>query len=193
MAKTGGVMSKNEELELCRGVGDGKADCISELYNRHFDGVYSWVLNSLQRNQSAAEEVVQDTFMGALKGAAKFNGHSSIRTWLLGIANKKVVDYLRKNGKIQKNEIALDMEALNPERNGPNALDQSEQNHEMVIVIRGVLDSLPQLYRQVLNLKYVEGLSTVDISNVISRSPRAVEGLLRRAREELKSGLQAAK
>ena len=193
MAKTGDVMSKSEELELCRGVGDGKADCISELYNRHFDGVYSWVFNSLQRNHPATEEVVQDTFMGALKGAGRFNGRSSVRTWLLGIANKKVVDYLRKNGKIQRNEIALDMETVKPAGDGHSALEQSEQNHEMVIVIRSVLDGLPQLYRQVLNLKYVEGLSIVNISDVVSRSPRAVEGLLRRAREELKNGLQAAK
>jgi RNA polymerase sigma-70 factor (ECF subfamily) len=192
MVKTGDVMSRNEELSLCKGVGDGKADCINELYDRHFDGIYNWVFNSLQRNHPATEEVVQDTFMGAIKGAGKFNGHSSLRTWLLSIANKKVVDYLRKNGKIQQNEITLDMETVNP-GNGHSASEQPEQNSEMAMVIRGVLDNMPPLHRQVLNLKYVEGLSTVDISNIISRSPRAVEGLLRRAREELKNGLQAAK
>jgi RNA polymerase sigma-70 factor, ECF subfamily len=51
------------------------------------------------RDADAAEDVVQDTLVAALQGAAGFSGRSSIKTWLTGILKHKIVDAIRKKGR----------------------------------------------------------------------------------------------
>jgi RNA polymerase sigma-70 factor (ECF subfamily) len=48
------------------------------------------------RNETAAEDAVQETLLAALQGADRFAGQSSIRTWLVGILKHKIVDHLRR-------------------------------------------------------------------------------------------------
>ena len=51
------------------------------------------------RDADAAEDVVQDTLVAALQGAAGFSGRSSLKTWLTGILKHKIVDAIRKKGR----------------------------------------------------------------------------------------------
>jgi RNA polymerase sigma-70 factor, ECF subfamily len=57
---------------------------------------------SLQlRDQGTAEDVVQDTLLAALEGAARFSGQSSVKTWLTGILKHKIVDQIRRQSREQ--------------------------------------------------------------------------------------------
>lgn len=58
------------------------------------------------RNESVAEDVVQDTLIAALEGAAKFAGNSAVRTWLVGILKHKIVDQIRRGSR----EVAMVVE-----------------------------------------------------------------------------------
>ena len=51
------------------------------------------------RNSEAAEDVVQDTLIAALQGAAGFSGRSSVKTWLTGILKHKIVDAIRRKAR----------------------------------------------------------------------------------------------
>jgi RNA polymerase sigma-70 factor (ECF subfamily) len=51
------------------------------------------------RNETAAEDAVQETLLAALQGADRFAGHSSVRTWLVGILKHKIVDHLRRQAR----------------------------------------------------------------------------------------------
>lgn len=53
------------------------------------------------RNQTAAEDVVQETLLAALEGSARFSGKSALRTWLTGILKHKIVDLLRRQAREQ--------------------------------------------------------------------------------------------
>jgi len=57
--------------------------------------------------------------------------------------------------------------------------------------VQDVLSSLPLHYRQVLILKYIEEMPVLEISQVMKRSPKSIEGLLTRARRELQAKLTA--
>ena len=59
------------------------------------DYLYRYALARLHED-SAAQDAVQETFLAAVKGAEKFTGRSSEKTWLVGILKHKVVDYIRK-------------------------------------------------------------------------------------------------
>jgi RNA polymerase sigma factor (sigma-70 family) len=65
-------------------------------------------------------------------------------------------------------------------------LGESEDRHEAA---RQALFSLPVHYRQVLMFKYVEEMPVLEISQIMGRSPKSIEGLLTRARKELRAKL----
>lgn len=61
----------------------------------HGDFLFRYAISRV-RNEAAAEDVVQETFLAALKSRANFTGQSSERTWLVGILKHKIIDYFRK-------------------------------------------------------------------------------------------------
>ena len=51
------------------------------------------------RNETAAEDAVQETMLAALQGASRFAGQSSLKTWLIGILKHKIIDHLRRQAR----------------------------------------------------------------------------------------------
>ena len=64
--------------------------------DRHGDALYRYALLRL-RSPDLAADVVQETFLEALRARSSFSGRSSERTWLVGILRHKIVDHLRKS------------------------------------------------------------------------------------------------
>lgn len=64
----------------------------------HGDYLFRYALLRL-RNESRAEDAVQETFLAALKGGRKFEGRSAEKSWLVGILKNKIFDYYRKAGR----------------------------------------------------------------------------------------------
>ncbi len=172
-----------EEIEVMLGMAAGRADAVTAVYDRHVRDVYRWVYNQVNRDEEATKEIVQDVFMGALKSSKYFSGKSSIRTWLLSIASRKVADYYRKHKQKMQHEVAVDIDTLPEPQSGEGNQAELQETGEMIQLVRTLLDKLPSVYRQVLVSKYQEGMSTLDIAAVLQKSPKAVENLLRRARQ----------
>lgn len=73
----------------------------------HGDFLYRYALSRV-RDSGAAEDLVQETFLAALKSRENFTGQSSERTWLVGILKHKIIDYFRK---VSRERPSSDMEA----------------------------------------------------------------------------------
>ncbi len=166
---------------------------MGELYDRYFDRLYSLVFNQVDRNKEVAEDIVQETFLAALKSSKGFKGRSSAYTWLCSIAYHKVADYYRRRARERKRMVSgIDVDTVedaeNPGRQPqPDSLIESAETRQ---VVHEALSSLPWDYRQVLILKYVEDMSVQEISHVMERSPKSIEGLLTRARKALQTQLE---
>ena len=145
------------------------------LFETYFDRLYSLVFYSIGKNRIVAEEITQDTFLTALKSVRGYTGKIDIFSWLIGIANHKIVDYYRRKKKEHKNvnQICLD--------NTHSGLQIIDSGFECALF------NLPVHYRQVLLLKYVEEMPVQDISRIMNRSPKSIEGILTRARIALKT------
>lgn len=179
-------ISKNE-AQLVNDLRRRDPMAVAELYNAYADRIYSLVFNQVDRNREVAQDIVQETFVAALKSAAKFRGHSKIYTWLCSIANNKVSDFYRRQKRQAKYQTtkALELDQLGGEALAADAAESGEKQE----VARQVLFSLPLHYRQVLILKYVEEMPVLEISQIMGRSPKSIEGLLTRARNELRDKL----
>jgi len=120
------------------------------------------------------------------------SGDSQLYTWLCSIAFHKMSDFCRRQARAIK-PVALpsSIDAMEPgqiEDTEPIACSamESEETRRM---FEQAMDSLPRDYRKVLVFKYIQRMPVLEISQLMDRSPKSVEGLLSRARKALRASL----
>ena len=190
--KTAASIPESRETQLLEKLRSGDRTAIEEFYNVYKKKLYYLVLEQVDRNQAAAEDLVQEVFLAALSSLDKFRGDSRLYTWLRSIAFHKINDFYRRQGREpspQKsspdwNAITLE-QAAGDERPAHSAMESEETR----LQVHQALVDLPQDYREVLVLKYLEDMPVLEISQIMGRSPKSVEGLLTRARKALRTNL----
>lgn len=185
---------RTQESDLLQRLQGNDPSAIEELYTTYFDRLYSLVYNQVDRDRSITEDIVQETFLAAVKSSKRFRGQSSTYTWLCSIAYHKVADFYRRKAREGKHrDLSFNVDALESgeqPRKNPQPTDPTS-SIDTSIVVQQAMASLPPDHRQVLLLKYVEEMSVVEISRMMGRSPKSIEGLLARARKALQARLPA--
>ena len=180
-----------EDSKLIEKLKSGDSEAVVELYTTYADRIYSLVFNQVDRNRDAAQDIVQETFLAASKSASKFHGRSKVYTWLYSIAHRKVADFYRRKKREARYQTESSDGHLDPGSGGEPLVTEIMEAEEKNRSIQETLSSLPLHYKEVLILKYVEEMPVAEISQVMGRSPKSVEGLLTRARRELRDRLAA--
>jgi len=183
---------QNQETELVARLRQGDAVALEQLYRQYVDRVYSVVFHQVSQDKSVTEDIVQETFLSALKSIGKFHGKSKLYTWLCSIAYHKIADFYRRQGRHARHSEhspvigAVELERIKDSEPLASSKLESEEDRQ---VVNHALLSLPLDYRQVLIFKYVEQMPVTEISLIMRRSPKSVEGLLTRARKGLRDCL----
>ena len=175
---------QDAESALVKKLIQGDASAIQNLVACYADDVYRFVFNQVGGIAQDAEDIVQETFIAALKSIRRFRGKSKLRTWLFSIAVHKVIDQQRWQARRPQIELSEDMLALFTEGPMPERI---VEKMEMRQSLRQALMQLPPHYRTALVLKYIESLSVREIANIMQRSIKSVESILVRARRALES------
>ena len=81
---------------------------IEELYNTYFHDVYLYMM-SLSKSEEISEEITQETFFRAMKSLDKFEGKSSIKTWLCQIARNLFINHIKKQKRFSDDELPADI------------------------------------------------------------------------------------
>ena len=182
--KIANPIDEAEEAELIKQLRHGDSTAIEKLYNAYFDRVYSLVFNRVGGNQHAAEDIVQETFLAALKARKGFSGLSSERTWLIGILKHKIVDIIRKKYKeipvsdLQHN----DQEAIDsffdytehPKKFPSNWIPNPREligNNEFWEVLEECLKKLPKATADAFTMREIDKMKTEEICKVLGLSP----------------------
>jgi RNA polymerase sigma-70 factor (ECF subfamily) len=149
------------------------------------------------RDRAAAEEVVQETFVAALKGREQFKGRASERTWLVGILKHKIIDYFRKRSReIPVSDLAPSGDPPEDifDNNGkwktePGAWGDDPANvlekKEFWKTFKECMGGLPGRLADVFSLREFEGLGAEEIRNLMNLSATNLNVLLYRARLRL--------
>jgi RNA polymerase sigma-70 factor (ECF subfamily) len=175
-----------EEAELVRRVLSGERAAADEFFARHFRPLYEFAHYRLGAQPAEVEDIVQDTFVVAFESLARFDGRSSVQTWLAGIAKNKIRSHRRKRRPML---LADALESADAQIDHLLAsLDESVlpdwvlEQRETSELVGATLAQLPIDYRDALLSKYVEGESTAQVGARTQRSAKAAESLLTRAR-----------
>jgi RNA polymerase sigma-70 factor (ECF subfamily) len=157
------------------------------MYDRLVREVFGFVYHLLGGDGPLAEELHQEVWLKALEGFDRFDPRrGSFRDWLFGIARHQVSRHYRKRAR----DLAARNGAYEPVDEVPApALLAPElmEGTERASVIRAALLRLSREHRDVLLGKYGDGLTVREIADRSGRTPKAVESLLSRAREQLRT------
>ena len=168
----------SSEKQLIEQLKRGEAMAVREWFSRYHDKLARYVTSRLA-NQADAEELVQETFIHALKQLPLFRGSSTLWTWLVAIARHEVADYYRKQyAKKMFNRVPL-LETLLTE---PVA-DTSEVSS----LVLASLERMQEYSAELLRLKYIDNKRVAEIARELGKSLKAVESELFRARGEFKA------
>jgi RNA polymerase sigma-70 factor (ECF subfamily) len=148
----------------------------TEVYGRHADMVYRLCVMYLKRSADA-EDAAQSVFLKLLQADAAFNDPQHERAWLITAARNHCKDVLKSAWNTRR----ADTEAL-PELVAEVRGQETGEAFERLL-------ALPEKYRTVLYLYYVEEYSVREISKMLSRGESAIQSQLMRGRQKLKIDL----
>ncbi len=159
-------------------------------YDEHAHDVFAFVAHLLHGDRAMAEEIHQEVWLAALAGIDGFDvERGELRAWIFGIARRRVALHFRRRAGVRDEtgdggEIAtaLDDGSILPDE----LLGAVERND----AVRAALAELGADARGALVAKYVDGQSVQQVALRLGRTPKAVESLLSRARQRMRSLLR---
>lgn len=179
---------------------DNNASEVSKWVEAHGDELYSWAYYKTS-NKETAEDLVQETFLAAVKAADRYKKQSKPKTWLFTILNNKIIDYYRSaahNRSVNMSSIANDEnDDLFDEHGGwlENSISSwEEQAHlldrpEFLAVLQDCLENLPEKHRAVTLAKFFHHKKGKQISKELGISSSNLWQIVHRAKLQLKKCL----
>ncbi len=177
-------MEEPADTRLLEAARRGDARSLEALLERHQAQVYRFGMK-MCRDPEDAQDVLQDTLLAMARGVRDFRGASSISTWLYTIARSFCIKKRRRSKFAPEPERSLETDAA-PET--AELADPGRSPDEVLAAkqVRGALEqaigALDPMYREVLLLRDVEGLSAAEVAEVLGIGVAAVKSRLHRAR-----------
>ncbi len=134
----------------------------------------------LVRNEAIAEEVVNETFVEIWRNAGRFQGGSSVTTWLLSVARNKAVDRLRK-----RSEDSLDEEAAERIPDGADTPETELAKRDKGALMRRLIDSLTPVHKEIVDLVYYQEQSVAEAATILGIPENTVKTRMFYARKQL--------
>lgn len=203
-------MSCNKNRDhLSQGTSEPNSMSISEpehWLEEHGSALYSFALLHL-RDSHRAEDVVQETLLAALKARARFQGGSSIRTWLIGILKHKIMDEFRRqsrelsnSGSQEEVREASELKQMNAMFNGNgswaqpptdwSAPDQQLAHEQFWSLIDHCLEALSPRMARLFTLRELWEMETEEVCKELSITPTNLWTTLHRARLGMRQCLE---
>lgn len=159
--------------------------CFEDVYLEHSH----FVIRCLRRfgvHPASVDDAAQDVFVVVHRKLAEFEGRSTVRTWLFGIALRVAQQHARKNAR-RGVQVTLDVEL--PDRS-------SLSPHEIIAranaarILERALNELEESLRIIFVLAELEDFTAVEIGHALEMNPNTVATRLRKARWELEKALK---
>lgn len=174
--------STDDTLLAAARAGDGAA--LETLLDRHQAQIYRFGVK-MCRDPEDAKDVLQDTLLAMARNVRDFRGASSLSTWLYTIARSFCIKKRRRSKLGPDRQRSLDAEAageaarLEDPAQGP---DRSLASKQVEHALEQAIAALEPMYREVLVLRDIEGLTAPEVAEVLGITVQAVKSRLHRAR-----------
>jgi RNA polymerase sigma-70 factor (ECF subfamily) len=191
-----------DDTELLEQLMKGDERAYVDLVTRYHESLVR-VARYYVANDATAEDVAQDTWIALLRGLERFEGRSTLKTWLFRIC----VNRARTTGVKEHRSIPVDVMAaeasVSPSRFNQggmwvdppvpftDTIDDALVNGPLVHLVHASIARLPATSRAVVTLRDVEGLSTAEVADLLELTEANVRVILHRCRAKIRSEVEA--
>ena len=187
-------MSNSEQLMIDKLL-SGDEDAFESVFSQYYSLMYS-IAQSIA-GPSIADEVIQEAWISALRALPKFEGRSSLKSWLMRIVANEAKTRRRKESRSVSLESMQESWATDPRFDEKSHwVDPSSQWHgdtpeelisatELQDCIEKNVEKLPENQKVAMRLRDANGMSMEEICNIIEVSPSNLRVLLHRARDRV--------
>jgi RNA polymerase sigma-70 factor (ECF subfamily) len=159
---------------------------IEVLFARYQVRVFRFIQRRV-RSEAVAEELTNEVFMEVWRSAARFEGRSSLSSWMLGIAHNKAVSMLRKRRDDELEDdaaLAIEDDADDPE--------VTAQKTDKGALLRACLDRLSDDHKTIVDLVYYQEMSIAEVAEIVGIPENTVKTRMFYARKKLSEFLKEA-
>ena len=182
-----------DESRMIASILAGETQLFHELIRPYERRVYAMALSFL-RNEADAEDVAQEAFLKAFRGLASFRGDAKFGTWLVSITLNEARSRIRRRDAIKME--SLDEPEDDQGHSSPALLrdwkeipSEALERKEVRSLLQIAIASLPQIYREVFQLRDIEQLSVNEAAQALGITVSSVKVRLHRARMMLQKNL----
>ena len=175
--------SSMTDEQLVKAYADGSNSAFDILLKRHQNRIFNYILRII-KNEDIANDIFQETFVKAINTIkqGRYTENGKFPAWISRIAHNLIIDYYRqeKAENMQSSDLT-DIDVLNRK-------ELCEQTIEDIIIsdqiredVKYLIKELPELQREVLNMRYYENLSFKEIAEITGVSINTALGRMRYA------------
>ena len=180
------------DQDLLRRARDGDAAAYAELFELHAERTYRMAY-ALVHNSSVAEDIVQETFLRGLDKIASYRGEAPPRSWFASITLNLCRHHHRDGRRAPEKVDTVALDAGRPVRRLPSRgvltkAVRRETHHHLAVA----LGYLTESQREVVTLRFEQGLSYDEIGELLGMKPGAARALVFRAKAVLRDKLDSA-
>lgn len=194
-------MGDGSDADLVERLRAGDESAFVEVVNAHHASLVA-IAMSFVGSRAVAEETVQESWLAVVKGIDRFEGRSSLRTWLISI----VVNRAKTAGVRERRTVPFDTATAPPEFEQSfgsdgrwtrppvpwtEAVEDRLVAKQVVGELQGFLDELPAVQRAVVTMRDVEGMSSTEVCKLLDLSEANQRVQLHRGRTVLRARLAA--
>ncbi|OGU57776.1 MAG: hypothetical protein A2X64_05805 [Ignavibacteria bacterium GWF2_33_9] len=185
-----------EDIEIVNSIVAGNKNDFQKIVKK-YKRIISSVVRRTIRNPIEAEDLVQESFIKAYNAIQSYNQVYNFSSWLVRIATNHCIDYLRKK---KMETISLSGKNLDDESDyeldfpDENTLPDDELiNSETIRVINKSINELPENYKNIIRLRFIDELDYTEISKVLNIPLGTVKATIFRSRKLLQAILRKNK
>lgn len=180
--------SSQADLLLVRRASGGDQKAFQELFNKYRQPLFYHILRMVH-DREIVDDLLQEVFLKAFDNIYSYNPEYAFSTWLYRITTNHTIDYLRKK-KLKTYSLDEPIKTKDGEMS-IDVVDEHSVSDDEVIrkqraeILREALKSLPEKYRQVIELRHMDELSYQEIADIMQIPLGTVKAHIFRARELL--------
>lgn len=182
-------MDAQTEITLIAQVLKGQRECFRPLVEAYQRKVFHLAC-SLVGNPTEAQDIAQETFLTAFQNLGRLKQHARFSSWLFGITRNLCYEALRQR-KLDPQPFEETQDYAAPQVISLNK--ETDPNQDLVRQMMARLERLPEKYRVLLRLKYLENYRYAEIAELLDLPVDLVRSRLFEGRRILREGLERAK
>jgi RNA polymerase sigma-70 factor (ECF subfamily) len=190
------MVAELSDEELVAGLRDGDERAFVVLVQRHHSQML-YLAQTFVATRAVAEEVVQDAWLGVIRGIGNFEGRSSLKTWILrivinrarsiGSKEHRETRFVGRRSSEEPTRFAADGAWASPLPHWSEAVDDRLSAEALSDSVHSAIATLPRQQRLVVTLRDVDGLSSTEVCALLSLKESHLRVLLHRGRSTVRS------